>query len=96
MGIIILILSVFVLLVCTFDLLYKISLQSKNKKFKNILMYLMSLLLRVPFYPLRSGENNSEYDNKTDHKQIGKKVKMEIILISGIVIYIMILCFYLF
>ncbi|RPF50602.1 hypothetical protein [Aquisalibacillus elongatus] len=65
----------FVVIFAIFYSLYKISMISQNKRFKNIFLFVMSILLRTPFQKVESiiGDKE-EFTVKRIWKEIWKEV----------------------
>ncbi|WLR51868.1 hypothetical protein LC040_02870 [Bacillus tianshenii] len=88
MGIITLILSFFVLLICLFSILYKVSLLSGSRGMKNIFMFLMSRLLRLPFHPIR--DNGALDEEQGMKEELMKEIRKEVIIAAGVLLYLII------
>ncbi|MDC3413169.1 hypothetical protein [Terrihalobacillus insolitus] len=69
------------LLVVTFAIfysLYKISMLSQNKRFKNIFLFLMSILFRIPFQKVESIIGEKE---KLTFNRIWKEIWLEVLIV---------------
>ncbi|WLD94301.1 hypothetical protein [Alkalihalobacillus sp. AL-G] len=68
----------FIVFFAIFYSLYKISMISHNKRFKNIFLFLMSFLLRTPFQKVESIVGEKE---ELTIKRIWKEIRMEVLIV---------------
>ncbi|MYL34627.1 hypothetical protein GLW05_13595 [Pontibacillus yanchengensis] len=69
---------VFLAVVITFYILYKVAMLSNNKGFKNLFLFLMSLVLRIPFQSVEVTEYN-KLSFRTVIKEVWKELLFFII-----------------